>query len=95
VTITAAIAASDDTDAAPRITLLSIVSNKARAGRDVAGATLGTDDRQFAVRARPGAIYTVTYRATDAAGNSTVATATVEVRRPRRSPRDGHGHKED
>ena len=67
MTITAAIVASDDTDPAPRITLVSIVSNMARAGRDIAGAALGTDDRQFAVQARPGAVYTVTYRATDAA----------------------------
>jgi hypothetical protein len=95
VTITAAIVASDETDPAPRITLVSIVSNKVRAGRDVAGAALGTDDRQFAVRARPGALYTVTYRATDAAGNSTNATATIEVRGPRRSLRDGHEGRED
>ena len=39
---------------------------------------LGTDDRTFDLRAREGVVYTVTYRATDAAGN--IATASAQVR---------------
>ena len=82
VSITATIAASDDTDPAPRVELVSIESNDAKGrGTDVADAAFGTDDREFSVRASPGAEYTVRYRAIDAAGNTDEAVATVQVGR--------------
>jgi hypothetical protein len=51
---------------------------------DVQGASFGTDDREFLLRAErtgrgTGRIYTVTYEATDASGNLTDATAEVTV----------------
>src|SRR5205814_1602043 len=80
VGITATIVASDDLDPAPRIELVSIVGNDAKGrGSDVGDAAFGTDDRHFTVRASPDAIYTVMYRATDAAGNATEAVASVVV----------------
>ncbi|HKC54723.1 MAG TPA: Ig-like domain repeat protein [Vicinamibacterales bacterium] len=82
VIVTATIAASDDADAAPRVELVSIASNDANGrGAEVEDAAFGTDDRQFKVRASPGAVYTVVYRAIDAAGNMAEAAATVEVGR--------------
>ena len=52
------------------------------------GAAFGTDDRSFELRAErrqngKGRIYTVTYQATDASGNSSTATATVTVPAPK------------
>jgi len=79
VIVTATITASDDASA-PRIELISIASNDAKGrGAEVEDAAFGTDDRQFKVRASAGAIYTVVYRATDAAGNSAETEATVVV----------------
>lgn len=55
--------------------------------RLAAQALFGTDDRQFLLRARsptatgPGRVYTITYSATDWAGNKTFSTAKVLVRR--------------
>ena len=51
---------------------------------DISGANLGTDDRNVQLRAEragggSGRVYTFVYRVTDAAGNSTDATATVTV----------------
>jgi hypothetical protein len=82
VRVTATIVASDDSDPAPRVELVSIAFDDARGrGAEVEDAAFGTDDRQFSVRASPGAVYTVTYRATDAGGNPAEAVATVEVGR--------------
>jgi hypothetical protein len=51
---------------------------------DIQGAVFGSDDRSFALRAERhgngnGRVYTITYRATDDAGNTTLATAIVTV----------------
>lgn len=52
---------------------------------DISGAAIGTADTAFFLRAErfgfsdSGRIYTVTYKATDAAGNETVATTTITV----------------
>lgn len=86
--ITAIITAADDSDPQPRVQLLSVVSNEADDG-DIRGVELGTDDRSFAVRAErsgrgEGRIYTVTYSATDASGNTTVAQSRIVV--PHRNP---------
>jgi hypothetical protein len=91
VTVAATIQVSDEADAAPSVHLVSIVSSEAddaldagdKAG-DVGGALLGADDRTFQLRAErsgrgPGRIYTVTYRATDTAGNTRDVTAQVVV----------------
>ena len=58
---------------------------------DIQGADLGTDDRDFQLRAEragngPGRVYTVTYEVTDAGGLTTTATSNVTV------PHD-QGHK--
>ena len=89
--ITATLAASDVCDAAPAVQLLSITSNEADNGlgdgdtaNDIQNAVPGTDDRSFSLRAErsgggSGRVYTITYRATDASGNTTDAHATVVV----------------
>jgi hypothetical protein len=85
VPITASIQVSDEADPSPRVKLESIVCDDGCAPpRDIAGAALGTDDREFAVRAErrgtgAGRTYKVTYSAEDAAGNRTVVEATVVV----------------
>jgi len=91
ILVNATVRASDDFDPSPRIVLVSITSNEPDSGldkedvpNDIQGAGVGTDDRSFLLRAERsdagnGRIYTVTYRATDASGNSTLAAATVTV----------------
>jgi hypothetical protein len=85
VTITATISTSDNADASPTITLVSITSNQPLKNGDIAGAAFGTDDRTFAVRAeqtgKDDRVYTVTYRATDHAGNSIDVIKQVTVRK--------------
>jgi triacylglycerol esterase/lipase EstA (alpha/beta hydrolase family) len=82
----------DDVDPTPTVVLVSVTSNQPDDGNgdgdtpnDVQGAALGSDDRTVDLRAeRDGSgadrVYTLTYRATDAAGNS--AEASVEVKAP-------------
>ncbi|HXU10561.1 MAG TPA: hypothetical protein VN898_01225, partial [Candidatus Binatia bacterium] len=80
-------AASDVCDPAPAVALLEVASSEptgGRAGAQVAGATIGIDDRQVALRADrsgngPGRTYLVTYGALDRAGNLATAGATVFV----------------
>lgn len=90
--IIAAITASDNLDPLPVIKLESMTLDGApyvpsrpyslRGGNDPEGtATFGTDDRAFALGVLTrAAVYTVTYSATDASGNKTLATRTVTVR---------------
>ena len=85
------IVATDTCDANPVVRLVSIMSNEADNGlgdgdqpNDIQGAAFGTDDRQFQLRRErsgngSGRIYTITYSATDASGNTTVRQATVTV----------------
>lgn len=84
--ITATIIVSDDRDPNPSVRLESIACNECvYPANDISGATIGTDDRNFSVRAfrlgkrKDGRVYAVTYSATDAAGNSTTATVTVRI----------------
>jgi hypothetical protein len=89
--ITATIVAKDECDPNPTVRLLSVTSNEPDNGlgdgdtaNDVAGAAYNTDDRAFQVRSERsgggnGRVYTVTYEAKDASGNTTVKTATVVV----------------
>jgi len=91
VPITATVVATDTCDASPVVQLLSITSSEADNGGgdgnttdDIQGASFGTDDRQFLLRSeRSGKgsrrVYTITYSATDASGNTTVRQATVTV----------------
>ena len=89
--ITAAIQVSDICDANPQVALLSAVSDEpddatgdGHTSNDVLGADVGTDDRNFQVRAErkgngDGRIYTVRYQAEDDSGNTTPAEGTVSV----------------
>lgn len=86
VPITATIKMKDDYDPQPEIKLESITANEVWEAEDIR-AHIGTDDRQFQLKAEheskntTGRIYTVIYSATDASGNKTLASATVTVPR--------------
>jgi alpha-tubulin suppressor-like RCC1 family protein len=96
IPVTAAIHVSDDGDANPRVELVSITSTEADAGvaeedlpNDIQDAAFGTDDREFALRAErsgrgSGRTYTVTYAATDMAGNRSEVSRIVFVPHDRR-----------
>jgi hypothetical protein len=85
VTITVAVIISDDMDESPSVGLVSIACDDGcDAAQDIAGATLGTDDRSFQLRATrrgggTGRTYAITYSATDDAGNQATAQTTVRV----------------
>jgi len=91
VGVTATIQVTDICDASPTVELASITSNEPDNGlgdgdtaSDIQGASFGTDDRSFFLRAErsgpgTGRIYTVRYRVRDASGNVAVATAQVTV----------------
>jgi hypothetical protein len=72
----------------PKIELLSITENETNTwdGRrpDIIGAQFGKDDRKFKLRAELNSdysprVYTITYKATNATGHSTIASTTVTV----------------
>lgn len=81
----------DDQDPQPTVVLVSATSNEPDNGLgdgdfadDIQDASIGTDDRQLALRAErsgtgTGRIYSLTYEARDAAGNTSQATVTVTV----------------
>jgi hypothetical protein len=89
VRVIAEIRTRDNCDRHPAVTLVSITSNERDGNRydpDIQGATFGTNDRVFFLRAEhetgrghDGRVYTVTYRVTDTSGNATTRTATVTV----------------
>lgn len=86
IQIAADIQVKDDQDPDPDIRLVSISCNqKFDPDVDISGASIGTDDRSFFLRAetdgakREDRIYTVTYSATDISGNSKTVTITVTV----------------
>lgn len=108
VPITATISVKDDYDPAPEIKLESITPSELCERGDIRDATLGTDDRQFMLKAesknKAGRTYTVIYSATDATGNKSIATATVTVphgegerddRRDDKDKKDKDDHKRD
>jgi subtilisin family serine protease len=80
-TVRATVAASDNCDPSPQLRLLSVVSSEpddaigdGHTTGDIQGASLGTDDREFQLRAErrgggSGRVYTATYAAGDASGN--------------------------
>ncbi len=91
VDISALVVLFDACDANPTNKLVTIVSNEPVNGTgdgntspDIAGASYGEDDRSFQLRAERkgngnGRIYTITYTAKDASGNSTTESGVVTV----------------
>jgi probable HAF family extracellular repeat protein len=89
VIVKTTLAATDDTDSSPAIELVSVTSNEPdNAPGDADGNTTNDivtiDDHTFDLRAErdetgSGRIYTITYRALDASGNSTTRSVTVTV----------------
>jgi hypothetical protein len=94
VSIAATITVKDDYDPLPEIKLESITANEPLEKEDIKDAHIGTDDRQFKLKAeregknKAGRIYTVTYSATDASGNKITASATVTVPQDERKKDD-------
>jgi hypothetical protein len=95
VPVTATVTVKDEQDPNPVVRLVSIVSSDPDRGLagcgdlpgDIQGAEIGTDDRRFQLRAEHGLlrgrVYTITYEARDASGNSQRSTAQVTVPRGR------------
>lgn len=91
VTINAGVSGSDNLSGIEPIVLVSITSNEPDVGtgsddapNDIQDAEFGTLDTSFSVRAEraeegTGRVYTITYMATDKAGNTAVETVTVIV----------------
>ncbi len=87
VTVVPTITVSDNFDPNPMVTLVSVESNEPDDGLgdgDTPNDIVINSDGTFSLRAErsgtgDGRIYTITYQATDACGNSTQATATVRV----------------
>ena len=101
VPITATLQVSDQCDRKPLVSLVSITSNQPDSGLDIddvpgdiQGATFGTDDRTFLLRAervgipangltdaqvKLGRTYTITYRVFDKSGNATTVSGKVTV----------------
>jgi len=89
--IVASVTVSDECDPEAGFTLVSIESDESPNGRgdgntpqDIRDASYGEPDLTFALRAErqgggDGRVYTITYRATDAAGNEALGTAEVRV----------------
>jgi hypothetical protein len=95
VNIHANIVTSDICDDTPTVRLLAITSNEPDNGLgdgdtagDIQGAAIGTDDRDFEVRAEragpgTGRVYTIVYESRDDSGNATIKEVTVTVPRNR------------
>lgn len=71
--------ASDAESGIDSVLLTSITSNLPDTGQDDIEADFGTPATSFSLRAEKSRIYTITYTASDKAGNQTAATATVTV----------------
>jgi PKD repeat protein len=85
VRVSMTVGVSDAIDPAPLVRLESVTCNDGcSAAGDVAGATAGTDDRLFQLRAKragtgSGRTYVITYIATDSSGNVARVATTVFV----------------
>ena len=87
VTVKAKVSVADNADSNPTLTLVSVTSNEPDNGLgdgDLANDIIILDNFTFQLRAErsgtgSGRIYTITYRTTDACGNSTTQSATVTV----------------
>lgn len=85
VPIKATTVATDKLSGIASIQLVSIVSNQPTSKTDIQGAKYGTNDTSFEVRAEMTSkhrsrVYTVTYEATDKAGNKTLTSKTILVK---------------
>jgi hypothetical protein len=86
VPVNVALTAADALSGIDSVILTNITSNKPDSGQGDVQAEFGTAAANFSVRAERDRIYTVTYTATDKAGNKTAKTATITV------PHDQSGH---
>ena len=80
VTVDTVVDATDDSGAEPTVTLTGAVVTDA--GPNGKGDIEVLSDSRVRVVAAVGAVYTLTYQATDAAGNTTTTSVTVEVAKP-------------
>ena len=80
VTVDTVVVASDDSGEEPTVTLVGAVVTEQ--GKGHGGEIVVVSDSRFQVRAAKDAVYTLTYEATDAAGNTTTTSVTVEVGKP-------------
>jgi PKD domain/BNR repeat-like domain len=105
VQITATVVAGDVCDGKPTVQLVSITSSDPVDSDDIQAVgggpvPFGTDVRSFLLRAEladNGAdrVYTVTYKAKDASGNTTMASAQVEVGKGGSAKRPNKGKRND
>jgi hypothetical protein len=79
VTVHADPTANDEASGIASVTLTSVTCDQPDSGDGDIAAEIGTDATSFQLRAEKSRIYTVTYTATDKAGNQTVGSATVTV----------------
>jgi hypothetical protein len=80
VAVTASVDVTDQLSGSSGFTLNSVTSSDAGAHGDIRGFSVGTPDTTGQLRAERGRVYTLTYAATDAAGNTATCSATVAVR---------------
>ncbi|MDD9206834.1 ExeM/NucH family extracellular endonuclease [Georgenia sp. 10Sc9-8] len=80
VTVHTAVSATDDSGAEPAVTLVDATVTED--GKGHRGAIEVVSDSEFRLRAAPQAVYTLTYEATDAAGNSTAESVSIMVGKP-------------
>lgn len=79
VAVNATLVAADAVSGVESVILTNITSNKPDSGQGDILAEFGTAATSFSLRAEKDRVYTVTYTATDKAGNKTAKTATVTV----------------
>ncbi|NOU71236.1 carbohydrate-binding protein [Paenibacillus sp. LMG 31458] len=79
VTINATLNSSDATSGVESVVLTSITSNQLDSGNGDIQADFGTPATSFSLRAEKSRIYTITYTATDKAGNKSVESVAVTV----------------
>jgi hypothetical protein len=79
VTVNATLNSSDATSGVESVVLTSITCNQPDSGQGDIGAAFGTGATSFSLRAEKSRIYTITYTATDKAGNKTAVSVTVTV----------------
>ena len=80
VTVHTAVSATDDSGAEPTVALVEATVTEEGKGRR--GAIEVVSDSELRLRAAPQAVYTLTYEATDAAGNSSTESVTITVGKP-------------
>jgi endo-alpha-N-acetylgalactosaminidase len=79
VTVNAVLNSSDSASGVESVILTSITSNEPGSDETDIQAQIGTTAASFSLRAEKNRIYTITYTATDKAGNKTVTSVIVTV----------------